>query len=104
MSAMVVLAAMLRRCPYGPNRGLKKPRGMRAKAEVRRQARHIAHVRAAARARRGDELGTIEAVEHGVLHVRMPDGALERIEVHDPEGWFVVDGIVSIGGVKARAR
>ena len=47
MSAMVVLAAMLRRCPYGPGRGLKKPRGRRAKAEVRRQARYIAHARAA---------------------------------------------------------
>lgn len=61
-------------------------------------------MRAAARARRGDELGTIEAVEHGVLHVRMPDGALERIEVHDPDGWFVEGGVVTIGGVKARAR
>lgn len=70
-----------------------------------RRARRAAKARARGH-RRGAEpfLGTIEAVEHGVLHVRMPDGALERLEVHDPEGWFVVGGIVTIGGAKARTR
>lgn len=73
-----------------------------------RRARRAAKARARGH-RRGalddrGALGTIEAAEHGVLHVRMPGGALERIEVHDPEGWFVVGGIVTIGGAKAGVR
>lgn len=40
-------------------------------------------------------LGVV-AAEHGVLHVRMPDGALERVKVHDPEGLFVVGGLVTV--------
>lgn len=79
MSAMVVLAAMLRRCPYGPGRGLKKPRGRRAKAEVRRQARYIAHARAAdCQSMTAREM--LRAARHALLGLGRPSSDLRGIE------------------------
>ena len=51
------------------------------------------------------DLGTIVAIEPGVLHVRTPNGTAARIELaaDDTEGWYVVGGVLTVAGVKARA-
>jgi len=77
--------------PYGPNRGLKKPRGRRAKAEVRRLARLAAYaVYVQTVGRPMTERALRRMTRHALLRRGRPSRDLRALEVHRERGLITI--------------
>lgn len=74
--------------PFGPNRGLKKPRGWRAKASVRRLARLAAYARTGYRPM--TERALRRMTRHALLRRGRPSRDLRGIEVHREHGLITI--------------